>query len=159
MHILTLLLAAAFMMLLTACNDAPPRSERPDDMTAQTDTAALASKGPALARKIGLAFPATATYLFAAYEPGQDDNIRLVVDLPAADWATLSAKPPYAGADFAADNNHHLAPDDASGPWQPEKSAGLKTAQVPVRDGRESLNTGIVQQPDRVRLYIFWYQL
>jgi hypothetical protein len=126
-----------------------------------TETASSsAEKGAAVARKIGLDFPASAVIEFADYMEGPDDNARLVVALPAADWAALASKPPFAGADFSADHNHHLAPDDARGAWQPEKILGLQTAQVPFRDGRESLNIGVQKQADGpVRLYLFWYQL
>jgi hypothetical protein len=149
---------AMFLQLLAACGDTNTGQERPDRMSENASTAQLS--GVAIAEKIGLRFPANATIEFADYMEGPDDNARLVVTLPATDWETLSAKPPFVGAAYSADNNHHMAPDDARGPWAPEKAANLETAQVPYRDGREALNIGLSRQANgNVRLFLFWYQL
>jgi hypothetical protein len=150
--------AAMLLQTLAACGDTNVGQER-TDRTSETFSSVQA-QGVAVAEKIGLRFPANATIEFADYMEGPDDNARLVVTLPAAHWEKLSAKPPFAGAAYSADNNHHMAPDDARGPWAPEKAANLETAQVPYRDGREALNVGVSKQANgNVRLFLFWYQL
>ena len=118
--------------------------------------------GATALRRIGLELPRSAHVERAAGEYGQDDALRLVVEMPAADWAaferTLRASDGSAPA-FRTENNYELE-SGASSPWVPRDAEGLKTAQLPWSGGRQMLTLGVMPVPaDKVRVFVFWYQL
>ena len=146
--------------LLLGCVDAKPSDERSVKMNEAGSSHDVASRGRKFAEKMGLVFPRSAQFSLADYEEGHDDNARLIVTMPLSDWDKLRRASVFAGATFSGDSNHHLGPDDPSGPWQFSDLAGLQTAQLSVGGGRESLNVGYAPaKNDMVTLYIFWFQL
>ena len=118
--------------------------------------------GVAALKRIGLDLPRSARVKRAGAEYGQDDALRLIVEMPAADWATF--EPTLRASDghapiFRKENNYELESGAAS-PWVPNSAAGLKTAQLPWRGGKEILNLGVMPVSENmVQLFIFWYQL
>lgn len=118
--------------------------------------------GVAALQRIGLELPRSARVKRAEAEYGQDDALRLIVEMPAADWAafepTLHASDGNAPT-FRRENNYELE-SGASSPWVPKDAAGLKTAQLPWRGGKQILNLGVMPvSANKVRLFVFWYQL
>ena len=80
--------------------------------------------------------------------------------MATADWDAMRSAPSLAPASgsFSADNRFHLGAD--KGDWRPRPDAGLAVAQLPWRDGKESLNIGVSEVgPDRRRVYLFRHQL
>jgi hypothetical protein len=149
-------------LLVSGCSADAPQQERQTSMARETQQSGATSTADmsAIVKKIGLSLPDGAKIEFADYQTGHDDNARIVVSMSQAQWNNLSKQQPYAGADFSPDNNHHMAPDDTTGPWAPEKAPDLATAQMSADNGMASLNVGVSKQADTtIKLYIFWYRL
>ena len=118
--------------------------------------------GAAALKRIGLDLPQSARVEHAAGLYGQDDALRLVVEMPAAAWAAF--KPTLRASDgseptFRAENNYELESDDST-PWVHQDAPGLKTAQLLWREGKQGLNLGVMPLAgEKIRLFVFWYQL
>jgi hypothetical protein len=130
-------------------------------MSAQSSWQDIAATASAIADRIGVSFPASATPVYAQKISGHDDAARLIYEMPTADWYTMRSSPPFdaIGPEYwSPDNAHHLGQDE--GAWNPRSVKGMPVVQIPLKDGTESLNVGATPvDGDTMRVYVFWFQL
>lgn len=111
-------------------------------------------------KHIGVTPPPSATIEYAEFQNGLDDNGRIIMVMPAADWAAMQAAPPLntVAPDAYAKDAAELG--SSSGKWRPDDEPSLVGAQVRVNEGFESLNIGVADAgAGRVRVYLFWFQM
>jgi hypothetical protein len=149
--------AVALIVVLSCivgCSDAQQRGKGSETMNSKSEVS-----GAAIAAKVGLSLPQSAQYEYAEYMRGQDDAARIIFTLPVNEWEKLSKSAPFANAVYSSESIHHLGPDE--GAWAPRKVTGLRVAQIPFREGKQSLNVGVIQlvADAKVRIFLFWYQL
>lgn len=110
-------------------------------------------------KRVGLTPPPSARIEFAEYQNGLDDNARVIMVMPAADWVTMQATPPLNAVRpeaYAREGLHRLGTSDAK--WRAREDPSVVVAQMKV-NGSEYLNVGIGDASGgRVRVYLFWFQ-
>jgi hypothetical protein len=148
--------ALATAGLVGACGQASPNSER----NAMSRTASQKSQDhAALLQRLGLEIPSSATIEFAQYQRGMDDNARLILLMPAADWAAMQAEPPFDAVRperYTAEGAVRLGPSE--GAWHPADEAEIRGAQIPM-DHAKYMNVGVAPaEGGRVRVYLFWFE-
>lgn len=140
---------------LTACSAMPPEKE------AIVATSKERVDEAAIVKRVGLDLPADATIEFSERIDGRDEAARLIVVMSDGDWQALISDLAPSGSDqppFSSDANFHLGPDE--GGWEPSLAKGLKTMQIPWKNGREALNLGVEStQAGHVRLFVFWHEI
>lgn len=111
--------------------------------------------------KIGVPFPTSAKAEYAKYEVGLDDNARVILLMPAAEWSKVETAL-FRNASgkqlFSTENQLYLGSNE--GDWSPRSDPELTAAQIPWNDGKEIMNIGVSNAgSDLVRVYLFWHQL
>ena len=148
-------LLALGAVTLASCGGAASSSER--NVVSRTPT--QQTQDAAILQRIGIVLPASATVEYSSSERGMDDNARVVLLMPAADWATMQAKPPLNSVPperYNSDEAMSLGPSD--GDWRPADQPGIQGTQVSLPNARY-LNVGVAPATEgRVRVYLFWFE-
>ncbi|WP_260600127.1 hypothetical protein [Sphingomonas endolithica] len=113
---------------------------------------------PILAR-IGLKAPPSAIVEYVRQERGMDDNARLILLMPAGEWAAMQATPPLdAVAPDRYTANEATLLGASEGAWHPSDEPAIKGAQFNL-PAATYLNVGVAPANEgRVRVYLSWFE-
>lgn len=148
-------LAILGVIMLASCAQAVP-----DGRVSAVTKASLKEQADTIFKRVGLTPPRSAVVEFAEYQHGMDDNARLVMVMPAADWAAMQASPPLNGvAPHSYTREEAVRLGASRGGWRPRDDPSVVAKQVLLNGGLEGLNVGVGSAgTDRVRVYLYWIQ-